>query len=597
MDVFHKLKAYYWPYRYVGLASFLFVGFTTALALVRPNLLRLIFDDVMVDGRTERLPFLCLGVIFAAMLQGASHYGRNYLGHVFGANSVYEVRNALYRRLQSFSFSYYDTAKTGDLMSRLAGDVEVFRQFLAFGFANLLDFVLMVTFGLVMMASIDWRLTIVSLITMPFLAALTMRFHTKVHPAFTKLREAMSDMSTAVQESITGIRTVKSFAREPQQIDTFNGRVAAFVDRHMDTARLWTRFFPTMELMGNLGVLILLYYGGREVISGRMSVGDLVAFFQLIWMIIGPLQQLGYQINNFTQSLAAGERLLEILQTPRNIKDTPQAKPVQSIQGRVTFDNVSFAYEKEMPALTGINLDVKPGMVVGVLGATGSGKSTLVSLIPRYYDVTGGCVLIDGQDVRNITLASLRKQVGIVFQETFLFSTTLRENIGFARRDATAAEIESAARLACAHEFIMETPKGYDTLVGERGLGLSGGQKQRIAIARAILADPRILILDDATASVDMETEFEIQQALKTLMQGRTTFIIAHRVSSVKDADLIVVLDHGQIVERGTHTELLAANGTYRRIYDVQFKDHASIMRQLQRMERLQSGAPLPSAQ
>jgi ATP-binding cassette subfamily B protein len=296
VEVYRKLKEYYWPYRYVGFLSIMFVFFTTGLALARPNLLRIIIDDVLVQGKYQKLPYLAGGVFLAAILQAACQYGRNYLGHVFGANSVYEVRNALYRRLQSLSFSYYDTAKTGDLMSRLAGDVEVFRQFLAFGFAGLVDFVLMVSFGLIMMAMLDWKLMLLSLITMPFLAFHTIRFHLFVHPAFTHLREAMSDMSTAVQESVTGIRTVKSFAREPQQIDTFTGRVNAFVDAHMNTAKLWARYFPTMELMGNLAVLALLYYGGREALSGRISVGSLVAFFQLIWMIIGPLQQLGFHI-------------------------------------------------------------------------------------------------------------------------------------------------------------------------------------------------------------------------------------------------------------------------------------------------------------
>jgi ATP-binding cassette subfamily B multidrug efflux pump len=573
LDVFLSLKAYYWAYRYTGLTSLALVVLTTALALVRPRLLSVIIDSVLIEGRYERLPALAFWVFGAAVLQGACHYGRTYLGHVFGANVVSELRNGLYKRLQSLSFSYFDTARTGDLMARLTGDVEVFRQFLAFGMAGLLEFILMVSLGLIMMAGLDWRLTLVSIIFMPFLAALTIRFHHVIHPAFTHLREAMSDMSTAVQESITGIRTVKSFAREPQQIALLRERIETFVARHMGMTVIWSRFFPVMELLGHLSVVVLLLYGGMQAISGRISVGTLVAFFQLIWMIIGPVRQLGYQINNYTQSLAAGERLLEVLTTPRTVRNRPHAAPLDSMQGHVVFENVSFAYDKKHLVLEDVSLDVKPGMTVGIIGATGSGKSTLVSLIGRYYDVTKGRVLIDGRDVRDITLESLRRQIGIVFQDTFLFSTTIRENIAFARREATDAEIEAAARLADAHDFIMETKDGYQTLVGERGLGLSGGQKQRLAIARAVLAQPRILILDDATASVDMETEYAIQEALRAMPQQCTKFIIAHRISSVKDADLIIVLDHGRIVEQGKHERLLALNGVYRSIYDVQYQD------------------------
>lgn len=577
VEIFRQLKEYYWRYRYLGLASLIFVVLTSALGLVSPHILRLLVDQVMILGHYHKLPYLALGVIGVAVIQGACRYGRRYLGHVFGSNSVSDLRNALYDKLQSLSFHYYDTARTGDLMARLVGDVAVFRQFLSFGFANLLSSLLMIILGFGMMGSINWRLSLLALVTTPFLAAAAIRFRAVVHPAFTQLREVLADMSTAVQENITGVRTVKSFAREPHQIELFSQRVDAVVNQHMATADVWRRFFPAMDLIGNLSMLVLVYFGGREVIYGRMTMGDLVASFSLIWYIVSPVQQLGYQINSFTQSVAAGERLLEILHTPEGIKDAPQAKPIGRIKGHVQFENVSFSYDGAVPALQNINLTVETGMVVGLLGPTGAGKSTLVSLIPRFYDVDEGRVMIDGHNVADVTLESLRRQIGIVFQETFLFSTSLRENIGFGRRDASLAEIEEAARLANAHEFIMELPEGYNTLVGERGLGLSGGQRQRIAIARAILADPRILILDDATASVDMETEFEIQRALQTLMEGRTTFVIAHRISSVKDADLIILLEQGRIVERGTHAELLHQEGAYRRIYDVQFRDRISL--------------------
>ncbi len=581
MDVFRRLKPYYWPFRRLWMFSILCGVLMTLFGLVRPLLLQAIIDRVLIAGRHGELAWLSMAVIGVAALRSAFQYLRSYLGHVFGANTVYELRNRLYRRLQSFSFSYYDTAKTGDLMARLAGDVEAFRQFLAFGFAHLLDFTLLFVLALAVMLYLDWSLTLIVLVTMPILGYMTARFHLRVHPAFTALREAMADLSTAVQENITGVRTVKSFAQERQQIYSFSQRVRSYIDTHMAATAIWARFFPSMELMGNIGVLILLWIGGRRVMSGALTIGELAAFFSYIWFIVHPLQQLGYQINNLTQSVASGQRILEILDTPRGIIDRSDAVDIGRIEGRVVFENVTFNYTQGMPALEEINLVVEPGKVVGILGPTGSGKTTLVSLIPRYYDVTSGRVLVDGKDVRTVRMASLRRQVSIVFQETFLFSTSLKENISYGRRDATDEEIIEAAKLAKAHDFIMELPDGYETLVGERGLGLSGGQKQRIAIARALLADPRILILDDATASVDMETEHEIQEALKTLMKGRTTFIIAHRISSVKDADEIIVLDRGRIVERGAHRELLELGGHYRRIYDVQFKDHVSILQSL----------------
>ncbi len=581
MDVFRRLKRYFWPFRRLWYASIVCGVLMTLLGLVRPLLLQAIIDRVLTEGRYAELAGWSLAVVGVAVARGAFQYLRAYLGHLFGADTVFELRNNLYSRLQSLSFAYYDRAKTGDLMARLAGDVEAFRMFLAFGFAHLLDFVLLFLLGLSVMLYLDWSLTLIVLVTMPFLGYMTGRFHVTVHPAFTALREAMSDLSTVVQENITGVRTVKSFAQEPEQINHFGRRVADYIEKHMAATSIWTRYFPTMELMGNIGVLLLLAIGGSRVVNGTLTIGQLAAFFSYIWFIVHPLQQLGYQINNLTQSIASGQRLLEILDTPREVRDDRNAVDVGPIRGDVTFQGVSFAYGREMPALKEIDLNVPAGSVVGILGPTGSGKSSLVSLIPRYYDATTGRVLVDGKDVRTLQLDGLRRQIAIVFQETFLFSTSIRENISFARRDATFDEIVEAAKSAKAHDFIMEMPEGYETLVGERGLGLSGGQKQRIAIARALLADPRILILDDATASVDMETEHEIQEALGTLMHGRTTFIIAHRISSVKDANQIIVLEGGRIVERGTHKELLALGGHYRHIYDVQFRDQVSILKSL----------------
>jgi len=379
------------------------------------------------------------------------------------------------------------------------------------------------------------------------------------------------------------VRTVKSFARERHEVKRFAERNHAYVKVNLEASGLWARFFPLIELFSNLATTLLLWYGGRMVLRGELSLGRLVAFFSLIWYWIWPMREIGYQLNLLVQAIASGERLYELLSHPIDIADAPDAVRMPEMKGHVRFENVTFRYDSprpgfsyeisDLPALTDINLDAPAGSVIALLGTTGSGKSTLVNLIPRFYDVTAGRVTIDGVDVRKINLRDLREHIGIVLQETFLWSASIKENIAYGRRDATMEEIIAAAKLAQAHDFIMETPLGYETVVGERGLGLSGGQKQRIAIARAILCNPRILILDDATASVDMETEHAILVGLKNLMAGRTTFIIAHRLSSLKHADEILVLDGGRIVERGTHESLLAAGGVYRSIYEIQFKD------------------------
>jgi ATP-binding cassette subfamily B multidrug efflux pump len=573
LDVFRKLKEYYWPFRNYFYASMVLLVCSTALGLVYPYMLKFLIDDLINPGRFDLVPYLAVALVFIVSIKACAGFAWNYIGHLFGIEMVYDLRNGLYRKLQYVSFQYYDNAKTGDLMSRLTADVEAFRQFLSFGIHHLVNFFLMIGFGMVMMLSINWKLTLVTLVTMPFLGAVALRFERLIHPAFVQIRESMSDLTTAVQENITGVRTVKSFARETHEIDKFNKRSDGYKNTHIMTANLWAKYFPVMELLGNLSVVLLLGYGGYLVIQNQLTIGELVAFFSLIWYIIGPIWSIGYQINNYTQSKAAGERLLEILEAPHHVDNRPGAVNLTDVQGHVTFNQVSFAYNNKEEALHDIQIDAPPGKIIALLGATGSGKSSVIQLLLRSYDVTSGSVKVDGVDVRDIKLESLRKHIGVVFQETFLFSASIRNNIAYGKRDTTIEDIIAAAKLAQAHDFIMELPQGYDTIVGERGMGLSGGQKQRIAIARALLVNPRILVLDDATSAVDMETEFEIQAALRNVMQGRTTFIIAHRLSSLKHADEIVVLEDGHIVQRGKHDELVGQQGIYRRIYDIQFSD------------------------
>ncbi|WP_054949371.1 ABC transporter ATP-binding protein [Numidum massiliense] len=587
MEVFRRLKHYYMPHIKWFILSVVTLVLVTALGLVYPKLLQFLIDDIVIAGKYEWLPYASLAVLLAAGLRALFRFYHQYTGHLFGIDSVYDLRMGLYNKLQSLSFTYFDNAKTGDLMARLTGDVEAFRMFLSFGVVQLLNIVLMLSFGLVMMASINVELTVVTfIVTIPLLAFVSLRFDKQAFSGFMRIRRAIAKMTTRAQENITGVRTVKSFSRESHEIERFADTNEQYLQTYLKTADVWAKYFPIMETIANLSIVLLLGYGGFLVIQGRMSPGDLAAFFTLIWYIIGPIWSLGFQLNNLTQARAAGERLLEIFDAEQHVQEKTDARELPQIKGHVTFDNVTFNYDgTELPALTDINIDAKPNSVIALLGATGSGKTSVVQLLMRSYDVSEGKVTIDGYDVRDVTLKSLREQIGIVFQETFLFSARIRDNIAYGNPAATEEQIVRAAKIAQAHDFITEMPDGYETVVGERGMGLSGGQKQRIAIARSILTDPRILILDDATSAVDMETEMAIQSSLRSVMKGRTTFVIAHRISTLKSADEIIVLDAGRIVQRGTHDELVKQPGAYRRVFDVQFKDQLDVMREMERMQ------------
>ncbi|MCM3749041.1 ABC transporter ATP-binding protein/permease [Paenibacillus pasadenensis] len=575
MEVFRQLKPFYWVERKFIFASILCLASATALGLVYPNLLRYLIDDVIKPSNWGPVPMLSLLVVCVVSLKGFMNFLSGLFGGQLGNRVAFRMRNASYAKLQELSFPYYDTAKTGDLMSRLTADLEAIRQFIGFGFAQLLNMFLMILFGGAMMLSIDWQLTLITLAAIPFLVITALRFEKNIHPAFREMRQALSHMTTAVQENITGVRTVKSFARESHEVEKFSVRSAAYQSNQVGAATIWAKYFPIMELLANLSVVILLIAGGFRVIDGALTLGELVAFFSMIWYIIGPMWGIGFHINNYTQFKASGERVLELLNQYVHIKSVPDAVVLdkEHVRGHVRFENVTFNYADKEPALTDISFNAPPGTVIGLLGGTGSGKSTIIQLLMHAYSVKQGKITVDGIDIRNLDVHSLRSQIATVFQETFLFSASIRDNIAYANKNATQEEIERAASLAKAHDFIMELPLGYDTLVGERGMGLSGGQKQRIAIARALLCNPHILVLDDATSAVDMETEHEIQAGFKELMKGRTTFIIAHRISSLKDADEILVLDNGHIVQRGKHHALVRQKGPYQEVYNIQYAD------------------------
>ncbi|WP_338551651.1 ABC transporter ATP-binding protein [Paenibacillus sp. KS-LC4] len=575
MDVFRQLKRFYWVERKFLLTSIVCLMFATALGLVYPNLLRILIDDVIKEEQYGKVPALALTVVGVVTLKGFMQFLHGFFGGRIGNRVAFRLRNACYDKLQSLSFQYYDKAKTGDLMSRLTADLEAIRNFIGFGFAQILNVVLMVVFGGAMMLSIHWQLTLITLVTIPLLVFTALRFERKIHPAFQEMRRALSSLTTAVQENITGVRTVKSFAREPHEVNKFSVKNEAYQTNQIGAAKIWAHYFPIMELCANISAVILLLAGGMLVIRGELKLGELVAFFSLTWYIIGPMWGIGFHINNYTQSKASGERVLNLLNEHVHVKNLEHAIVLddQLVKGHVRFNDVTFQYPDKAPALSNLSIDAPAGSVIGFLGATGSGKSTVIQLLMRAYNVKEGSITLDGMDIRDIDVSSLRRQMAPVFQETFLFSASIRTNLAYGMQDVTDEQIERAAKLAKAHDFIMEMPEGYDTIVGERGMGLSGGQKQRIAIARALIKNPHILILDDATSAVDMETEHEIQAGFKELMAGRTTFIIAHRISSLRHADEIIVLDQGVVVQRGTHQQLLAQHGPYRDTYKIQYAD------------------------
>lgn len=575
MNVLKQLKEYYWKEKRLLFVSILCLASATALGLVYPNLLRYLIDDVIEPQEFGAVPYLALIVLCVVSLKGLFQFLHGFAGGRLGNRVAYNLRNALYDKLQTLSFQFYDKARTGDLMSRLTADLEAIRQFIGFGFAQILNVMLMFVFGMAMMISINWQLSLISMIAMPLLAFTAFRFEGKIHPAFRSIRRSLSELTTAAQENITGVRTVKSFAREPYEIEKFAVKSEDYKGTNVQTAHIWAKYFPVIELFANISVIILLGIGGYMVIQGGLSVGELAAFFSLIWYIITPMWSIGIHINNYTQSKASGERILELLHHYVHVKNKDNAIAVtaDNMQGDVRFDNVTFSYPEHSPSLHNINLEAPPGSVIGFLGETGAGKSTVIQLLMRAYNVKDGRILLDGKNINDYDLVSLRKQIAVVFQETFLFSATIRNNIAYGNRNASMEEIIRAAKLAKAHDFIMELPEGYDTVVGERGMGLSGGQKQRIAIARALLKNPKILILDDATSAVDMETEHEIQAGFSELMKGRTTFIIAHRISSLRHAHEILVLDKGRVVQRGTHKELLSQQGPYLETYNIQYAD------------------------
>ena len=577
-----RLLALLKPYKGRAVAAASCLLATTGLSLAVPWFIQQAIDVGLTGDRREFLVVAGLSVAALGAVKASISFGHRYLSQWLAQRLAYDVRNALYDHIQRLSFTYHDHAQIGQLMTRCTTDVNAVLRFASVGLLDVLYILVLTAGALAVMLTAHWKLALIALIPVPFIAGTSLNMGRTLRPMFKRMREQFGLVTTVLQENLTGVQVVKAFAREPHEIAKFETAATDLLKRRLRIVRIFAFNMPLTWALILFSTALILWFGGWWVQAGELTVGTLVAFNSYAMLLSQPVRRLGFLANMTAEAIASGERIFDILDTKMSIEDRPGAVALPRLEGVVRFKDVSFRYDRgDGWVLRHVDLQARPGQVVALLGATGSGKSTVVNLIPRFYDVTEGRVMVDGYDVCDVTLESLRRQIGIVLQESLLFSATIRQNIAYGRTDATEEEIEAAARAARAHDFIMEFPDGYDTLVGERGVTLSGGQRQRVSIARALLMDPRILILDDSTSSVDTETEYLIQQALQALMKGRTTFVIAQRLQTVLNADQIVVLDGGRIAERGTHEELLALGGLYREIYDLQLKDQERLRREL----------------
>ncbi len=555
---------HYWP---GAVGAYLTVLGANALTLIVPQQIGRGVDQGIRGGQSQILLQVSLVLLGLVAAKGVLTFAQGYLTEWASQGVAYELRNAIHVKLQSLSFSYHDRAESGQLLARAISDVDRIRFLTGRAILRFFDAGVLLLGTAVVLIRMNAPLAVLSLATMPFLAAQAWRYGRIFRPLSGAVQQQLAVLMTRLEQNLRGARIVKAFAQEEAEERRFARQNDELLALSVRQGRVQAWNVPLMDLIANLGTVFIIWYGGWLVMRSRLTLGELVAFSTYLAQLVLPVRRIGMLVSVFANALASGERVFEILDAQSEVREAPDAVPLPSVEGRVSFDHVSFAYFGRRKVLDDVSFEAQPGQIVALLGATGSGKSTIINLIPRFYDPTAGRVLIDGQDVRRVTLGSLRGQIGIVLQETTLFASTIQENIAFGRPGASQAQVEAAARAAAAHDFIIQMPEGYNTAVGERGVTLSGGQKQRIAIARALLMDPRILILDEATSSVDADTELEIQAALERLMVGRTSFVIAQRLSTVRRAGLILVLDRGRVVARGTHAELLHSSGFYADIY------------------------------
>lgn len=570
-QVLRRAYGYLRPYWKKTAGAYLALLAVLGLNTLIPQFIRWIIDNGIAGKQMSVLAWSVLALLGMTIIKGVLNYFVGLQTETASQNVAFDLRNDIQRKLTQLSFSFHDQSETGELLSRAVQDVERVRFLTGRATLRIAEGVLLLLITAVVLLVMDFRLGLLILLTMPPLVFQAIRFGSRFRPLSLQVQKQLAVLTTAVEQNLRGSRVVKAYAQEEAEIERFGITNDAWFHLSNRAARMQALNVPLLFLIANLGMAIIIYYGGTQYIEGSITMGTIVAFVSYVGNLIEPVRRLGLIIPSIAIAGAASERIFDVLDTNSQVQDEPGAKPIKQIKGRVRFENVSFHYGRNQ-ILKDISFDVQPGQKVALLGLTGSGKSSIINLIPRFYDPSSGRILVDEMDIRKMTLKSLRCQIGIVLQETTLFASTIRENIAFGNEKATDDEVIAAARAAQAHEFIMQTRQGYQTRVGERGVTLSGGQKQRIAIARALLMNPRILILDDATASVDTTTEQLIQQALARLIKGRTTFVIAHRLSTVRNADLILVLEAGSIAARGTHEELLHSSSTYRAIYHQQLK-------------------------
>jgi ABC-type multidrug transport system fused ATPase/permease subunit len=565
---FLRLLGFLKPYKWSLVVSVILAVASQGAAVLIAFLTGEGLQRAVQSGGTREIWLVGLAVLVAGAIRSLLMVGRRLLSGRQALGVEFDLRNALYAKLQRLSFRFYDSHQTGQLMSRATVDLQSVRFFLGYGLIFFFQHVMTIVGVTIVMFVLDWQLALAATAVTPLIVVVAYRYSTVSHPVLRDVQQKMADVATVAEESIVGVHVVKSFAQEPTRSEEFGRRSDAVFGRSVDANRQRATYVPLLSFLPLFAQAIVLLLGGRMVVNGSLSLGGFITFNVLVVMLVLPLRMLGMWIGQAQRATASGERIFEIMDEPEHVSDGPGAVELPRGEGRVRFESVSFGYAAQRPVLEGIDLELEPGKTVALIGHTGSGKTTLASLVPRFYDVTEGRITVDGVDVRDVQVVSLRREIGIVAQDPFLFSATVRENIAFGQPDATDEEIRGTARLAQADEFIAALPEGYDTVIGERGITLSGGQRQRIAIARALLVDPRILILDDATASVDATTEARIRLGFRQAMAGRTTIIIAHRLSTLALADELVVLDRGRIAARGTHEELLERSGVYREIYE-----------------------------
>lgn len=560
------------------------IGLTALIAgnlvgQVPPLVIRGIIDNVIWNkiglDTPERISklWLYMAILLGLHLSGGLlQFIRTYVMHVLGEQFILDLRKRTYEHLQKLSLNYYESRQTGEIMSRVTNDTEVVEEFVTHAADTLVGDVLRLLVSIGILFYLSAHLAIAAMVPVPFLAVVTYFYSRKIRRIYRKVRERLAEINARLQDSLSGMRVIKSFNNEDYEYKRFTREADEFFSMRLSAIRLWAPFRPFAELIVSFGTLTVIGYGSYLVVNGTITPGTLIAYMAYMMSFYGPVNNLARITDSIQRSLAAADRIFEVLDTEPDIKDASGAREMPVLSGRVEFDNVCFRYSTGDEVLKDINIVADPGETVALVGRSGAGKSSIINLIPRFYDTTEGRVLLDGIDVRTVTQASLRSQIAMVLQDTFLFNGTIRDNIAYGKLSATDEEIETAAKVANAHEFIATLPEGYLTEIGERGVKLSGGQRQRLSIARAVLADPKILILDEATSNVDSESEYLIHRAMDRLMKNRTTFVIAHRLSTVKGADKIVTLDCGRVVEMGDHRSLLSSSGVYSEMYEMQYK-------------------------